>query len=169
MERLTVRDKKGRAYFDDDGVLIRGANGSFHQKKDMTNQFIHQRFVALDKAIDCLATYEDIGLMPEEVKTLLASFEALRDEAAPLLQAKIEDRLIVLPSRTVFELGYSAGPDCNMICPVTIDGIGQCHFCENGELHIHEVVCKQEHLDQIGKTVFLDQAEAEAALEKQKE
>ena len=37
MERLTSRDKKGIAYFDDDGTLIRGANGTFHQKKDMTS------------------------------------------------------------------------------------------------------------------------------------
>lgn len=71
MERLTKRDQKGRAYFDDDGALIRGANGTFHQKKDMTAQYIHQRFVALDKAIDCLAAYEDTDLTPEEIMALL--------------------------------------------------------------------------------------------------
>lgn len=71
MERLTTRDKKGRAYFDDDGVLIRGANGTFHQKKDMTAHYIHQRFVVLDKAIDRLAAYEDTGLTPEEIMALL--------------------------------------------------------------------------------------------------
>lgn len=75
MERLTKRDEKGRAYFDDNGVLIRGANGIFHQKKDMTNQFIHQRFVALDKAIDRLAAYEDIGLEPEEIMGLCSMHE----------------------------------------------------------------------------------------------
>ena len=64
MERLTSRDKKGIAYFDDDGTLIRGANGTFHQKKDMTAQYIHDRFVALDKVIDHLASYEDTGLTP---------------------------------------------------------------------------------------------------------
>ena len=68
MERLTQRDRKGRAYFDDDGSLIRGANGTFHQKKDMTAHYIHQRFVALDKAIDLLAAYEDTGFMPDEIK-----------------------------------------------------------------------------------------------------
>ena len=57
VERLTKRDGKGHAYFDDDGSLIRGANGTFRQKKDMTAQFIHQRFVALDKTIDRLAAY----------------------------------------------------------------------------------------------------------------
>ncbi len=67
MDRLTVRDKKGVAYFDDDGTLIRGANGTFHQKKDMTAQYIHDRFVALDKAIDRLAAYEDTKLEPDEI------------------------------------------------------------------------------------------------------
>lgn len=71
MERLTYRDGKGRAYFDDDGSLIRGANGTFHQKKDMTGKFIHQRFVALDKAIDRLAAYEDTGLEPQEIMALI--------------------------------------------------------------------------------------------------
>ena len=72
MDRLTKRDKKGRAYFDNDGVLIRGANGTFHQKKDMTAQYIHDRFVALDKAIDLLAAYEDTGLEPQEIMAIIS-------------------------------------------------------------------------------------------------
>ena len=75
-ERLTKRDGKGRAYFDDDGALIRGANGAFHQKKDMTGQFIHQRFVALDKAIDRLAAYEDTGLEPGEIEKMVSALQA---------------------------------------------------------------------------------------------
>lgn len=72
MERLTTRDSQGRAYFDNDGTLIRGANGAFHQKKDMTAHYIHDRFVALDKVIDRLAAYEDIKLTPEEIIGLCA-------------------------------------------------------------------------------------------------
>lgn len=71
MNRLTQRDRKGKAYFDNDGVLICGANGIFHQKKDMTAHYIHDRFVALDKVIDRLAAYEDSGLEPDEVKALV--------------------------------------------------------------------------------------------------
>lgn len=67
MERLTRRDSHGCAYFDNDGALIRGANGAFHQKKDMTAHYIHDRFVALDKVIDRLAAYEDTELEPEEI------------------------------------------------------------------------------------------------------
>lgn len=99
MERLTVRDSRQHAWFNNDGVLIRGANGTFHQKKDMTAHYIHDRFVAFDKVIDHLASFEDIGMEPEEVVALRASFEALRDEAIPLLQAKTEDKLVILPCR----------------------------------------------------------------------
>lgn len=75
MERLTQRDRKGRAWFDNDGALIRGANGSFHIKRDMTAHFIHDRFVALDKVLDRLAAYEDTGLEPEEIRVLAAEQE----------------------------------------------------------------------------------------------
>ena len=71
MERLTVRDSRQHAWYNNDGVLIRGANGTFHQKKDMTAHYIHDRFVALDKVIDRLAAYEDTGLTPEEIVALI--------------------------------------------------------------------------------------------------
>ena len=71
MERLTEINKKGCAYFNNDGILIRGANGTFHQKKDITAHYIHDRFVALDKVIDRLAAYEDTGLTPEEIVALI--------------------------------------------------------------------------------------------------
>lgn len=113
MERLTVRDSRQHAWYNNDGVLIRGANGTFHQKKDMTAHYIHDRFVALDKVIDHLASYEDIGMEPEEVVALRASFEVLRDEAVPLLRAKIEDRLLILPCKPD-EIFYQwkKGDDC---------------------------------------------------------
>ena len=75
MERLTKRDRKGHAYFDNDGMLIRGANGKFHQKKDMTGQYIHDRFVALDKTIDRLAAYEDSNCTPEEIIDLQQAWD----------------------------------------------------------------------------------------------
>lgn len=71
MERLTTRDRHGRACFEDDGILIRGTNGTFHQKKGMTAHYIHDRFVALDKVIDRLAAYEDTGLEPDEIRRFL--------------------------------------------------------------------------------------------------
>lgn len=113
-ERLTKRDRKGRAYFDDDGSLIRGASGSFRQKKDMTARFIHQRLVALDKTIDRLAAYEDTGLEPEEIEKILERGTPLEggtaelmkeylllgsiDHLRELVQAEKDGRLVVLPS-----------------------------------------------------------------------
>ena len=111
MDRLTKRDKKGRAYFDNAGVLIRGANGAFHQKKDMTAQYIHDRFVALDKAIDLLATYEDTGLTPEDMDTLRKREKGLAEllvniscgcavtytRLRELAQAEKDGRISILP------------------------------------------------------------------------
>lgn len=84
---------------------------------------------------------------------------------ANLLQAEKDGRLVVLPAKTVFELAWDAGPNCDSICPVSIDDKGLCNFCDHGELFVHERPCRQEHIEQIGKTVFLTREEAEAALE----
>lgn len=88
MERLTERSKIGTAFFNDDGALIRGAGGAFRQKKDMTANFIHQRFVALDKAIDRLAAYEDTGLEPEEIGGLKTAIEELRKKVDRILDSQ---------------------------------------------------------------------------------
>ena len=82
-----------------------------------------------------------------------------------LAEADRDGRLVVLPAKTVFELTWDAGPDCDLICPVSVDGEGCCSFCDKGELCIYERKCRQEHIEQIGKTVFLTREEAEAALE----
>jgi len=75
-----------------------------------------------------------------------------------------QGRLVILPAKTVYELTWDAGPNCNLVCPVSIDGEGQCDFCDHGELCIYERECKQEHIPLIGKTVFLSRPEAESAL-----
>ena len=87
------------------------------------------------------------------------------DRLRELAEADRDGRLVVLPAKTVFELTWDAGPDCDLICPVSVDGEGCCSFCDKGELCIYERKCQQEHIEQIGKTVFLTSEEAEAALE----
>lgn len=52
--------------------------------------------------------------------------------------------------------------NCDMRCD--IDAVERCDLCKKGELAIYEVACKQEHIDKIGKTVFLSREEAESAL-----
>ena len=46
-----------------------------------------------------LATYEETGLTPEEVVALQASNDALKKEAVPLLEEKINGRLVVMPCK----------------------------------------------------------------------
>ena len=86
------------------------------------------------------------------------------DHIRELLRAEEEGRLIILPAKTVVELTWDAGPNCDLICPVIIDGESQCDFCDHGELCIYKRECKQEHIPMIGKTVFLTREEAEATL-----
>lgn len=122
-----------------------------------------------------LAAYEDTGLTPQEVLSMKFEWCAMMDalnsigggytRLRELAEADRDGRLVVLPAKTVFELTWDAGPDCDLICPVSVDGEGCCSFCDKGELCIYERKCRQEHIEQIGKTVFLTREEAEAALE----
>ena len=149
--------------------------------------WVHKNFPpvgedTIDEFIDCvkelaarLAAYEDTGLEPDDIKRVFNEDAVLNlagqalgitpDRLRELAQADREGRCVMLPAKTVFELTWDAGPNCNMICPLSIDGKGQCDFCDYGEQFIYESPCRQEHIDQIGKTVFLSREEAEKALE----
>lgn len=124
-------------------------------------------------AIDRLAAYEDTGLMPPDVMhmrmdmaILTALFDGIDvDRMREIVAAERGGRVVVLPSKTVFELTWDAGPDCDLVCPVSIDGHDCCDFCDKGELFVYERTCRQEHIEQLGKTVFLTREEAEKALE----
>lgn len=128
-----------------------------------------------EAAWERLAAYEDTGLTPQEVLSMKFEWCAMMDalnsigggytRLRELAEADRDGRLVVLPAKTVFELTWDAGPDCDLICPVSVDGEGCCSFCDKGELCIYERKCRQEHIEQIGKTVFLTSEEAEAALE----
>lgn len=85
------------------------------------------------------------------------------DEFGELRRAWMDGRVVILPAKTVFELTWDAGPDCDLICPLSIDGHGCCDFCEKGKLFIYERECRQEHIEQLGKTVFLTMEEAKKA------
>lgn len=121
-----------------------------------------------------LCEYEDTGLEPEAVRRLQQDWTSLimtLDELGgmphlrELVQAEKDGRLVVLPSKTVWELTWDAGPDCDLVCPVSVDGNELCDFCDKGELFVYERPCTQELLKELGKTVFLTREEAEAALE----
>ena len=125
-----------------------------------------------------LREYLDTGLTPEDIaqmqETQLSGMDMFRVYAAldmldKYQTAEKDGRLVVLPAKTVFELTWDAGPDCDLVCPVSIDDQGCCNFCDHGELCIYERKCRQEHIEQIGKTVFLTREAAEAALEAMKD
>ena len=126
-----------------------------------------------------LREYLDTELTPQEVLSMKFEWCAMMDalnsigggytRLRELAEADKDGRLVVLPCKTVFELTWDAGPDCDLVCPVSIDGHGCCDFCDKGELCIYERKCLQEHIEQIGKTVFLTREEAEAALEGMKD
>ncbi len=146
VERLTKRDGKGHAYFDDDGSLIRGANGTFRQKKDMTAQFIHQRFVALDKTIDRLAAYEDAG----SIASLQAYAKAAEDGRLAILPCKVGD--------VVFDI-QDGTPYATRV--VSFSFFGDHLACRT--------VSSYPDLEAFGERIFLTRGEAEAALAKRKE
>lgn len=56
-----------------------------------------------DQVIDLLANkladYEDLGYDPVEIRALAASFNAMKAEAAPLIRAKVEEKILFPPCR----------------------------------------------------------------------
>lgn len=119
-----------------------------------------------------LADYKDTGLEPEEIKNaldvndIIPEINVTVDHICDLLKAEQEGRLVVLPSKTVWELTMDAGPDCDMKCPVDAwdESLG-CDLCSKAKQFAYERPCTQERLKELGKTVFLTLEEAEAALE----
>lgn len=64
-------------------------------------------FRGYEVALARLAAYEDTGLTPEEIVALRSTLEEYHKDADPLLRAKVEDRLVVLPCRmsaTVYDV-----------------------------------------------------------------
>ena len=55
---------------------------------------------------DELKDYRETGLTPEEVTALQASNQELKKEALPILQAKVQDRLVVLPCKVGDEVFF---------------------------------------------------------------
>lgn len=130
-------------------------------------------YIPLIDAANRLAAYEDTGLEPEEIRYLGDLREMKREiifgvtaeRLKELAKADKEGRLVVLPSKTVWELTMDAGPDCDLKCPVDIfdEALG-CDLCSKAKQFAYERPCTQERLKGLGKTVFLTREDAEAAL-----
>ena len=170
MERLTIKNWRNLDPWETCGQDYY-CNRQCHEKGGCTNGCIVPRIYAH------LATYEDTGLEPEEIndmalevatlKTIESMYDGLGnpDHLRDLLQAEQDGRLVVLPSKTVWELTMDAGPDCDMKCPVDAwdESLG-CDLCSKAKQFAYERPCTQERMKELGKTVFLTREEAEAAL-----
>lgn len=135
----------------------------------------YDAFFDYSMAVKRLGHYEDTGLEPEDLKKAFNETAILKlaaqalsttpDHLRDLIQAEKDGRLVMLPSKTVWELTMDAGPDCDMKCPVDAwdESLG-CDLCSKAKQFAYERLCTQELLKGLGKTVFLTREEAEAAL-----
>lgn len=152
MARLTKQVKDGYFVLNCDACEMKGENCT--------------PMGCLQVATKRLAAYEETLLEPKEVAGLCAMDK--RSRMAKMLrweEAEQDGRLVVLPSKTVWELTMDAGPDCDLKCPVdAYDEALGCDLCSKAKPFAYERPCTQERLKGLGKTVFLTREEAEAAM-----
>lgn len=122
--------------------------------------------------VDRLAAYEETGLTPAEVAALQASNQELKKEALPILQAKVQDRLVIMPcglGETVYANfaicgDYLREKDKPYPCEVVFIGLSKEPFMhiqfKNGRVFPVKFC-------EVGKTVFTTREAAEAALKEQ--
>ena len=121
---------------------------------------------------DELKAYRETGLTPEEVTALQASNQELKKEALPILQAKVQDRLVILPcglGETVYANfairgDYLREKDKPYPCEVVFIGLSKEPFLhiqfKNGRVFPVKFC-------EVGKTIFTTREAAEAALKEQ--
>ena len=153
-----MRNDNGVAFWVDQ----RCCGGGYRMTEDQADQ----------KRLDRLAAYEDTGLAPEEVTALQASNQELKKEALPILQAKVQDRLVIMPcglGETVYANfaicgDYLREKDKPYPCEVVFIGLSKEPFMhiqfKNGRVFPVKFC-------EVGKTVFTTREAAEAALKEQ--
>ncbi len=130
----------------------------------------NSEYCPLIDAVSRLAAYEDIGLAPEEIVALRASSDAIKEEAMQLLQAKIEDKLMMLPCRVGDTVWYITS--WREICKARVTNIALNAYTTPRLwmtiTYFSELTGEHDYRNRIdlilGKTVFLTQDEAATAL-----
>lgn len=119
--------------------------------------------------MDELKAYRETGLTPEEVTALQASNQELKKETMPILQAKIQERLVILPSIKIGDTAFFIIK--NRIFEAKVYYMRWEHhksFGIRGDISAECMgTCVGAPLFDFGKSVFLTREEAEAALKKQ--
>ena len=146
--------------------------GRMTKRDERITVLVAPGFSAIDAAVNRLADYEDTGLAPEEVTSLQVSNQELKKEALPILQAKVQDRLVILPcglDETVYANfairgDYLREKDKPYPCEVVFIGLSKEPFLhiqfKNGRVFPVKFC-------EVGKTVFTTREAAEAALKEQ--
>ena len=119
--------------------------------------------------MDELKAYRETGLTPEEVTALQASNQELKKETMPILQAKIQERLVILPSIKIGDTAFFIIK--NRIFEAKVYYMRWEHhrsFGIRGDISAECMgTCVGAPLFDFGKSVFLTREEAEAALKEQ--
>lgn len=124
--------------------------------------FDPEEWAILRKSLARFKAYEDTGLTPEEVAMKRDALEEYHREMYPLLKAKAEGRLVVLPCRVGDEIYRIVKPSgvCKPFIPIIPDTVEPFGICYRNVMGGYSLI----PFDEIGKTVFLTREEAEAAL-----
>ena len=160
MERMTIRTSKGAAL-----IMADGYDSEADARKDLMRRY--------RVAIDRLAAYEDTGLEPEAVKQLAEDVE-LRfvnwiekrygigaGRFLDMVNAEKTGRLVVLPCKTG-DMVYFA-----LLGRIIEKAVFSIVSFANSQRIYCSGTSEYFRPEDIGKTVFLTRAEAEAALEAQ--
>lgn len=127
------------------------------------------------RVVERLAAYENTELTPEEITALQASSEEIKKEVMPLVQAKIDDRLVVLPCKAGDIVWITNSYMRKHSPPITgkVDGF---ELIRNGIMNILVLIWadlgegKKKYgfrEESFGKTIFTSKKTAEAALREQ--
>lgn len=76
---------------------MRGVRGFALLSDELDGKYPPEQVI--DILANKLADYEDLGYDPVEIRALAASFNAMRAEAAPLLKAKVDEKILFPPCR----------------------------------------------------------------------
>ena len=111
-----------------------------------------------------LKAYEDTGLMPEEITAMRHTLEEYHRTADPLLSAKAQGRVVVLPCKVGDKI-YRIQKYFN---DATLQSEIKVKACIVGSVSVDSMMTDDMvflSFDRIGKTVFFTREDAEKALE----